>query len=301
MDKIGRIGIFIEVAKQQSFSGAARALGMSAPAVSKQIQALEDQLNVKLFNRTTRHVSLTEEGALYASRTEKALDDLREAENQLHEMKACPVGQLKVSAPQAFGARCLAAPIAEFAAQYPNIDLEVDFDDRHVDILNEGYDVVLRIAHLTDSGLIARKLAPCPILLCASPAFIAAHGMPQTPDDIAKMRAIVYNRNHVQSVWGYKAPDGRVGQVQLQKNFTANNADMLLEACRQGLGVAIIPVFAAGDPVKNGELVQLLPDYMTFPERNFYAVFPPNRHLSTRVRLFIDHMTEAAKHLPWAV
>ncbi len=167
MDHISRVGVFLEVAKYESFAGAARALGLTGPAISKQVQSLEDQLGIKLLNRTTRHVSLTEEGAIYFDKARKALDDLNEAEQQIQELKACPTGKLKVNAPMSFGTQFLTRPIAAFAEQYPEVELEVDFDDRWADVVVEGFDVVIRIGTLQDSNLIARKLAPCPIILCA--------------------------------------------------------------------------------------------------------------------------------------
>ena len=300
MDHIARLKVFLEVAKGQSFTKAGQALGISAPAVSKHIQALEEELKVKLFNRTTRLVNLTEEGALYAERVGKALDDLEEAQNELHDLKACPTGTLKVNAPTAFGSKCLVAPLVAFAKAYPNVTLDVDFDDRHVDILAEGYDVVLRIGHLEDSSLIARKLAPCPIYVCAAPDFVAAYGTPKTPEELAALPAIAYSRHNTQNIWMYKTPTGELGQTQLQRTLMANHADMMLEACKAGIGVCISPIFSCYEALQNGELVQLLPDYTLHPERNFYAIFPQNRYLSTRVRLFIDHMHEAMKALPWA-
>lgn len=299
MEQISRLQVFLAVAKTQSFSKAGRDLGISAPAVSKHIQALEERLSVKLFNRTTRLVNLTEEGALYAERIGKVVEDLEEAENELHDLKACPTGTLKVNAPTAFGSRCLVQPLVKFAEQYPNVVLDIDFDDRHVDILSEGYDVVLRIGALPDSSLIARKLAPCPIYVCASPAFIEKHGMPQTPEDLANLPAIAYTRHNAQNVWAYKAPDGSNGQVELKQTLKANHADIMLESAIAGLGITILPIFSCHGALASGELVRLLPDYTIHPERNLYAIFPHKRYLASRVRLFVDHMTQSMKQLPW--
>ncbi len=150
---------FFKLLNTLVLSGAARALGMTGPAISKQVKALEDQLGVKLLTRTTRHVALTEEGAIYFDRARKALEDLSEAEQHIQELKAVPTGKLKISAPTSFGSQFLTKPIAEFAAQYPDVELEVDFSDRRVDIIREGYDVVVRVGVLEDSTLIASKLA----------------------------------------------------------------------------------------------------------------------------------------------
>ncbi|MBC45169.1 MAG: LysR family transcriptional regulator [Thalassospira sp.] len=299
MEQVSRLQVFLAVAKTQSFSKAGKELGISAPAVSKHIQALEERLSVKLFNRTTRLVNLTEEGALYADRISKVVEDLEEAENELHDLKACPTGTLKVNAPTAFGSHCLVQPLVEFANKYPNVVLDIDFDDRHVDVLSEGYDVVLRIGALPDSSLIARKLAPCPIYVCASPAFIEKFGMPQTPADLANLPATAYTRHHAQNTWSYKGPDGTTGQVELKQTLKANHADIMLEAAKAGLGITILPIFSCHGALASGDLVRLLPEYTIHPARNLYAIFPHKRSLASRVRLFVDHMTESMKQLPW--
>ncbi len=299
MDPVSRVGLFLEVAKHQSFAKAARALGMTGPALSKQVQALEDQLGVRLLQRTTRQVTLTEEGALYSERARKALDDLHEAEMLVQDLRASPAGLLKVNAPMSFGRRYLTQPIAAFAKAYPEVQLEVDFDDRRVDIIAEGYDVVIRIGALEDSSLIARQIAGCPIVLCATPEFVTEHGQPSSVEELAALPAIIYTRHGHQTDWRYRAPDGTVGSVGLRMHFAANNAEMMLEACLQGVGVAVLPIFAAATHLASGQLVELLPGYTTHPERGIYAMFPQNRHLSARTRLFIDWLSECSKAFPW--
>lgn len=299
MDHVSRVGVFIEVAKRESFAGAARALGTTGPAISKQVKSLEDKLGVKLLNRTTRHVSLTEEGAVYFERARKALEDLSEAEHQIQELKACPTGKLKINAPMSFGRQFLVQPIASFAKKYPDIELEVDFDDRWVDIIEEGYDVVIRIAVLEDSSLIARKLASCPIVLCASKSLVKEFGLPSSPDALAAYPGIVYTRHSQSEDWRYQGPDGNIGFQNLSRNFAANSGEMGLEACLQGIGVALLPIFGAAQYLESGELLELLPEYKTYPERGIYAVFPKNRYLATRVRLFVDALTQCSEEFPW--
>lgn len=300
MDHISRVGVFLEVAKYESFAGAARALGMTGPAVSKQVQSLEGQLGVKLLNRTTRHVSLTEEGAMYFEKARKALDDLNEAEKQLNELKAHPVGKLKVNAPMSFGSQFLTRPIAAFAEQYPEVELEVDFNDRWVDVAAEGYDVVIRIAALEDSTLIARKLAPCPIMLCAGKKLIDQFGLPQSLEQLIDYPGIVYNKHTQKEVWRYqeKNSDAIVSQT-LNRNFATNTAEMQLEACLKGLGVALLPIFIADAYLKSGELIELFPNVKTYPERGIYAMYPQNRYLSARTRLFIDWLSDSSNDFSW--
>jgi len=299
MDKISRLGLFLEVVKYQSFAGAARHLGMTGPALSKQVQALEDHLGVRLLNRTTRQVTLTEEGALYSERARKALEDLSEAELYIQDLKAHPKGILRLNAPMSFGSLYLTQPIVAFAKRYPEVQIDADFDDRHVDILGEGYDIVVRIGALEDSSLIARFLAPCPVLLCATPAYLARHGTPQTAEDLLDMPAILYTKQGLHGEWRYKDPTGQKGSLPLKRAFAANNAALMVEACLEGLGLALLPTFSVIEPLQTGQLVALLPDHRTDPERGIYAIFPQNRYLSTKTRLFADWLTAYSKQLPW--
>lgn len=299
MDHISRVGIFLEVAKYESFSGAARALGLTGSAISKQVQSLEDQLGVKLLNRTTRHVSLTEAGAQYFEKARKALDDLDEAEQQLHELQVRPTGKLKVNAPMSFGTQYLTRPIAAFAEQYPEVQLEIDFNDRLVDVVAEGFDVVIRIGSLEDSNLIARKLAPCPIILCAGKKLLEKRGSPEAVEQLADYPAIVYTQHTQKEVWRYQSLDGETLSQTLNRDFSANTAEMMLAACLQGLGVALLPIFSADAHLRSGELVALFPEHKTYPQTDIYALYPKNAYLSTRTRLFIDWLKDSGQHLPW--
>jgi DNA-binding transcriptional LysR family regulator len=299
MDPISRIAIFVQVARLQSFVAAGRELGMSGPAVSKQIQALEDRLGVRLLNRTTRSVTLTDEGALYLDRAAKALEDLQEAERRIQELKDCPTGKLKINAPMSFGNQYLVGPIAQFAKRYPEVKVEVDFDDRWVDVIAEGYDVAVRIGVLDDSSLIARKLASCPIILCASRAYKDQHGLPNEPSQLPEFPAIIYSQHGQSEEWRYQTSDGSRGSVRLNRNFAGNSAEMQLEACLQGLGIALLPVFIASEHLDSGDLIRVLPAFETYPQRGIYALFPQKRYLATRVRLFVDWLSECGEEFPW--
>lgn len=299
MDHISRVGVFLQVVKYESFAGAARALGMTGPAISKQVQSLEEKLGVKLLNRTTRHVSMTEEGAIYFDRARKALEDLEEAEQQIQELKACPTGKLKVNAPMSFGTQFLTKPIASFAEQYPDVEMEIDFSDRWVDVAAEGYDVVVRIASLQDSNLIARILAPCPIVLCAGKKLIEKQGMPDSVAALVDYPAVVYNRHGQKEEWRYKDENDEVRGLTLNRAFAANTAEMQLEACLQGLGIALLPMFSAHAHIESGALLKIFPEYTTYPERGIYAMYPQNRYLSTRTRLFIDWLSDEGAKFAW--
>jgi DNA-binding transcriptional LysR family regulator len=291
MDSLSRIPIFLEVARQQSFVGAARDLGLTPSAVSKQVQNLEEELGAKLLNRTTRRVSLTEEGALFYERASRALDDLVEAREALNELKSTPRGGLRVSVPAAL-CRQLKTPIAAFAARYPEVQMDVQFDDRLIDLTEDGFDVVLRIGALPDSSLVARRLAPCPVYPCCSPSYLARHGTPGNPEELARHPVVAYTRNRGVHEWRYQAPDGTQGVVALRGGFKCDSAEMMIESACHGLGIIIMPWFFVREELEAGRLVRVLPEYRTMPERNLHAVFPPNRFLSTRLRLFVDAMRD---------
>jgi DNA-binding transcriptional LysR family regulator len=299
MDHLSRIGIFVAVVKNQSFAGAARELGITSSAVSKQVQNLENELQIKLLNRTTRKVSATEEGAIFFERAARALEDLHEAKEQVHELKTNPKGSLKVSIPLSLGINYLSKDIAAFAKQYPDIHLDVSFDDRIVDIVSEGFDLVIRISELRDSSLIARRLAPCPFAICASSEYLKTHGPLNSPEDLADHNVLAYTRNTGLHEWRYKARNGKGGQVSLKGTFKSDSGQMMCEAALQGIGIAILPIFYVAEHLKTGSLIKILPQYTTWPNRDIHAVFMPNRYLSTRLRLFVDHLATVCKSLPW--
>ncbi|MGH1376999.1 MAG: LysR family transcriptional regulator [Alphaproteobacteria bacterium] len=300
MDHLSRIGIFIKVVKNTSFAGAARELGITSSAVSKQVQNLEFELQTKLLNRTTRNVSVTEEGAIFFERASRAMEDLQEAKEQIHELKSCPHGTLKVSIPFSVGIKYLGKAIASFAKQYPDVNLDLSFDDRYVDISAEGFDLAIRIGALQDSSLISRRLASCPIYICASPEYIGKHGIPQHPKELADHNVLAYTRNQGSHEWRYKDQNGKEGHVKLQGTFKCDTGEMMREAVIKGVGIAILPIFYIAEPLKEGLVKQILPEYISWPNRDIHAVFMPNRYLSTRLRLFVDHITLACKSLPWS-
>jgi DNA-binding transcriptional LysR family regulator len=299
MDHISRIGVFIAVVQARSFAGAARVLGITSSAVSKQVQNLELDLQVKLLNRTTRNVSVTEEGAIYFERAKRALEDLQEAQEQIYELKSHPRGPLKVSLPLGLGAKYLGQAVAQFAANYRDVELDVSLDERFVDIVSEGFDLALRIGSLKDTSLIARRMASCPFVLCASAGYLDRNGTPETPEDLLHHNVLAYTRNTGLHEWRYKDQAGQVGQVSLSGSFKSDSGDVLCSTAVEGVGIAILPVFYVAEHLENRRLQQVLPDHLTWPERDIHAVFQPNRYQSTRLRLFVDHLAETCKQLPW--
>jgi len=299
MDHISRVSVFIAVVKAGSFAGAAQALGITSSAVSKQIQNLEQDLQVKLLNRTTRSVSATEEGTLYYERAARALEDLKEAEDQINELKSRPRGPLKVSFPQSLGIKYFGDAIAAFAAQYPEVELDVNLDDRLVDVAGEGFDLVVRIGSLSDTSLIARRMADCPFVLCASPRYLDRHGTPHSPGALADHNVLAFTGNSGPHEWRYADAQGDKGQVSLRGTFRADSGEILCRAALQDTGIVILPVFYVAEHLDSGALKAVLPDFATFPKREIFAVFPPNRFQSTRLRLFVDHLVATARQLPW--
>ena len=273
MDHISRVGVFIAVVRAASFAGAAQTLGITSSAVSKQIQNLEQDLQVKLLNRTTRNVSPTEEGALYYERAARALEDLKEAEDQINELKSRPRGPLKVSLPQSLGIKYFGDAIASFAATYPEVELDVSLDDRLVDIAGEGFDLVVRIGSLKDTSLIARRLADCPLVLCASPGYLERNGTPQTPDDLTKHNVLAFTGNGGPNEWRYASKTGITGQVSLHGSFKADSGNILCHAALQDVGIVILPIFYVSEHLKSQDLQIVLPDFVTSPKREIFLCF----------------------------
>lgn len=299
MDQISRVGIFIAVVEAQSFAGAARALGITSSAVSKQIQNLELDLQVKLLNRTTRNVSLTEEGTIYFERAARALGDLQEAKEQIYELRSRPRGPLKVSFPQSLGVQYFGGMITSFATKYPEVELDVRLDDRVVDIVKEKFDLALRIGSLKDASLIAKRLAPCPFVLCASTTYLDQRGVPQSPSDLVRHNVLSFTGNDGPHEWRYKDTEGQVRQIGLRGSFRSDSGEILRRTALEGLGIALLPVFYVAEFIENKSLQPILEDYETWPTRSIYAVFQPNHFQSTRLRLFVESLNSTCKQLPW--
>lgn len=299
MNPISRVSIFIAVVKHASFAAAARELGITSSAVSKQIQNLEYELQVKLLNRTTRKVSVTEEGSVFYERAGRAMEDLQEAKEQIYELKSHPRGPLKVSVPLSLGDKYLGRSIAAFAKLHPDVELDVSFDDRFVDVIGEGFDVIVRIGSLVDTSLVARRLASCPIVLTASPDYLKRCGTPKTPDDLAAHNLLLYTRSPGPPEWQYRDANGKQGRVALKGTFKSDAGDMLRAAALEGLGIALLPAFDVAEPLASGQLKRILVGFESWPQRDIHAIFPPNRFVSTRLRLFIDHLVWVCKDLPW--
>lgn len=298
MDRLTGIEVFLQVAGAGSFSAAARQLGLSRSAVSKHVQALEQHLGARLLNRTTRRLSLTDVGASFYERAREILAELEEAEQAVTSLQAQPRGLLKVNAPLSFGILHLAPLVPEFLARYPDIEIDLSYNDRFVDLVNEGFDVAVRIGQLRDSSLLARRIAPVRILPCASPTYLAAHGTPRTPAELAGHNCLVYSYQPYAHEWRFTDAAGALHKVHVGGNLRANNGETLLSAAVQGLGIVLSPDFIAARALRAGEVVALLPEY-TAPAVAVHAVYPYTRTPPAKLRAFVDFLVERLSEPEW--
>lgn len=291
MDRLHSMEVFRRVAEEGGFSAAGRSLGLSKSVVSKQVQALEQHLGVRLLNRTTRRLSLTEAGQRYFERCVAILDELDDAERAITELTANPRGTLRVNVPVSFGLMHLAPLLPEFLRRYPELEVEVTLNDRFVDLVDEGFDAAVRITRLEDSTLIARRLAPCTGWVCAAPAYLERHGHPRRPEDLGRHNCLIYAYARQTKEWRMVGPSGQEHRVPVHGNLRANNGELLLEAACQGEGVVLMPDFIAYRAVRDGRLTRLLTEYVAM-DINVYAVYPYTRHVSAKVRVFVDYLAE---------
>lgn len=299
MDRLSELEAFAAVAETGGFTAAAQALGRTTSAVSKQVQALESRLGVRLLHRTTRSVALTEIGVAFRDRVRGVLHDLEEAETAVGELHAEPRGVLRVSAPSDFGRLHLADQLARFARRHGDLRIEVDLADRFVDVVEEGFDVVVRIANLADSSLVARRMGPCRRVLCAAPAYLDAHGRPDEPAELARHSVVAYTYEQTRG-WRFRSGDGSgESTVSVEPRHRANNGEMIRAMLRSGLGVALLPTFLAGDDLRAGRLETLLTDRLD-ADTVIWAVTPHRKLLAAKVRLLLDELvTGCGEHPPW--
>jgi DNA-binding transcriptional LysR family regulator len=291
MDRFAALQAFVAVAEAKSFSEAARRLRLAKSAVSRQVSDLEANLGIRLFHRTTRSLSLTEAGRGYFDRAERILADLDDADRAVSRLQAAPRGRLRVSAPMSFGFLHLAPALSDFLARYPNVTVDITMNDRFVDLVEEGFDVAVRIAELHDSSLIARRLAPARRVICASPKYLTTHGAPQVPDDLRTHECLFYSNLPSARDWRFVAPDGSAWPVTVNGRLCANSGDALRVAALHGLGLANLPTFIVGADLQSGTLAPVL-DAFVAQDLSINAVYPHSRHLSPTVRAFVDFLID---------
>jgi DNA-binding transcriptional LysR family regulator len=289
MDRIDALRLFSSVAELGSFTRAAEREGITPGSASKQITALENRMQSRLFERTTRSVRLTDAGSALLDRLVPWLNEYDAFEDGIAEARTAPAGLLRVTAPVDFGTSRLMEPIAEFMTKWPGVEVRLSLSDRMVDLVDEGFDLAVRIGNLPDSSLIARQLAPACIASIASPAYLARAGTPKHPDDLARHDVIIDRNKPASQLLRFTRAEETV-DVRIRGRLTLNGARAAVEAAASGVGITCSPRYAAREALASGRVVPVLEDWE--PEhRNLWAVFPSNRYMTHRVRLFADFLS----------
>ncbi len=290
-DVLTEMSVFSRVVATGSLSSAARELGLSPAMVSRRLSALEARLGVRLLNRTTRSLRLTDEGANYYDTCSRLLAEIDEAEAAVSVGRMEPRGTLKVALPASFGNRHIAPLVPRFAERYPNVQLALSLSDRTVNIIEEGFDLAVRIAHLEDSSLAARRLAPNRRVVCASPEYLRRNGTPRAPQDLARHNCIT--STDFSMTWDYTDPGGQAGSVRVSGRYACDNWEVLREWALAGLGVALKSTWDVRQHLEEGSLVPLFPGYTFGSDVAIYAVYPHRRYLPAKTRVFIEFLAES--------
>ncbi len=297
MDKFQEMRAFAAVVDAGSFVGAADALGQSKTAVSRLVSELEARLGVRLLHRTTRKLSLTPEGEIFQERSKQLLSDVEAAEAELTARAGEAIGLLRVNVPFTFGLMHLAPLWPVFMAQHPKVVLDVTLSDRLVDLVEEGYDLAVRIARLPSSTLVSRQLTSTRLVLCASPQYLRRHGTPKQPADLAQHAVLAYTLLSTGEQWELQGPEGLV-KVRVVPRMRSNSGDTCCAAALQHQGIVLQPSFLVAAHLKSGALVEVLPRYRAF-EFGVHAVYANRKHLTPKVRMLIDFLVKAFRRRAW--
>lgn len=298
MDRLENMITFVQIVDSGNISTAADRLTVAKSAVSRRLKELETYLGVQLFHRTTRSLNLTASGTAYYQQAVRILDDIVEAENAITQAHVRLQGSIKIAVPYSFGHMHLSPAIHEFLNLHPHIEFDLDFNDRQVDIVQDGFDLAIRIANLEDSSLIARPLASINHVACAAPSYLARYGKPETPKDLAKHRCLAYNLSPDYKSWTFIDRNEKAVKVGINPQFTSNAGESLRDATIAGLGVTYLPTFIVYQQIEQQQLIPILKDYKASPI-NAYAIYPPTRHLSHRIRTLIDFLQERYSGTPY--
>lgn len=298
MDKYQEMRAFAAVVDAGSFVAAADALGMSKAAVSRHVSELEQRLGVRLMHRTTRKLSLTGEGEVFLARSRDILASIDESEAEISTRSDTATGQLKVSVPVSFGIRHLASLWAEFMQAHPRVSLDVQLADRIIDLVEEGFDLAVRIARLPDSSLVSRQLASTRLVLCASPSYLRHRGTPQHPSELADHDVLGYSLLAMGDHWQFTGPGGPV-TVKVLPRLRTNNGDTCLAACLRGAGLQLQPTFLIARALASGQLVEVLPQFRSM-ELGIYAVYPTRKFVLPKVRALVEFLSVKLAQADWA-
>lgn len=298
MSKIQQMSSFVAVVEAGSFVGAAQTTGLSKAAVSRHVGELEQRLAVRLLHRTTRRLSLTEEGRMFFERAKELLESIDEAESQLTQRAGEARGVIRVNGPLTFGALHLAPLWGPFADANPKVSLDITLSDRVVDVVDEGYDLAIRITAIPDSTLVTRKLASTRMVLCASPAYLKRRGTPVHPQELAQHAVISYTYWSTRDVWHFTGAEGPV-DVRIASRIHTNNGDTCRRAALAHHGIILQPDFIVGEDLRRGDLVEIMPAYRSI-EVGIYAVYPSRKNLPLKTRRLIDFLAEALRAPSWS-
>jgi len=290
MDTIDGMQTFVAVVSEGSFAGAAQRLGMSPQLVSKYVGQLEQRLGARLLNRSTRRISITEAGQAYFERCQQLLVDIDEMESAVGQLTTTARGTLRVNAPMSFGVLHLARAVARYQRQHDEVNVELTLDDRLVNVVSEGFDLAIRIGNLVESSLVARKLAPVRLVVCGSPAYLAEHGIPETPDQLSTHQCLRYTYSSNTDIWRFEK-DGTRYDVRIAGTIAANNGNALREAAIEGAGLLREPTFIVGRDIREGRL-QVVLDEFNVEEMAAYALYAHRQYLSAKVRTFVDFLAD---------
>ena len=295
MDRFAAMQVFARVVEAGSFAKAAERLGLSTSATSRQVAELEAQLQTRLLNRTTRRVSLTESGRAFYERSVQLLADLAEAEEEASSAAVVPRGTIRLTTSVNFGVRHVAPAIADFLARHGEVRFDVALSDRVVDLVEEGFDLAIRIGPPGADNLVARKLGETRLVPCASPQYLAEHGAPTTPEDLARHNCFTYEYVSPRHVWRFRDRSGAERAVRVSGRLHSNNGDLLAEVAVRGGGIVFEPAFIVGPEVRAGRLVPLLQEFEPLPVP-IYALYPSRKHLSAKVRRLVEFLAERFAH-----
>ena len=288
MDKLNAISVFCKVIETQSFTQAANQQNISVAMASKLVSQLEEHLKTRLLQRTTRKIVPTEAGMLYYQRCQAILLDLSEADSSISNMATSLQGNLLISVPRDFGLLYISPNLPKFIELHPNLHVEIEFEDKRVDLVAEGYDLALRIGYMQDSSLVARKISSSPMHFVASPSYLESRGTPLTPDDLEYHQGLLYKSSLNQVHW-QSTKANQIQRYKIQSKVVSNNGMALLEMTKAGLGVSNSPSFFVKEALASGELVEILSEYKQKP-LDIYVVYPNRRHLPAKVRAFIEFL-----------
>lgn len=290
MERLAEMMTFAKVVETKSFSEAAKVLATSKSLVSKQVGNLERALGVRLLQRTTRRMSLTEIGAAYYEHCVRIAHEIDAAGETVSQLQVEPRGVLRVTSPVIFGSLHLAPALSTFLQRYEQVEVELNASDRVIDIVEEGYDLAIRITNHPAATMVARKIAPVRWVTCASPEYLERNGIPETPQDLSQHQCLVYQgMPALHSGWRYRVGNKEVTQ-QVSGRCRVNTSEVLLQMALDGMGIVLFPTYVLGPLLKNGRLKQILPEYVANPDTSLYATYLPNRYMQPKVRAFIDHL-----------